>query len=105
MPDTCTYDTYVGGIGCKFQLDDPLSNTKIQIGMDKCPNSYLPYVSISCRGPYCPFFGSPCADTNVNSNSDCGGQSSGLVCREAQPQTDLTDQVRPIIPLLFTVRT
>lgn len=94
MPDTCTYESYVGGIGCKFQIDDPITATKLQVGVDKCPGSYLPYVSVSCKGPYCPYFGKPCGGIN-----DCGGGTNSLVCRSVEPGQGLPDQVRATLVL------
>lgn len=79
MPSTCTYETYMGGVGCKFIFNEPVSYTNIQVGIDKCPNSYVPYISATCKGPWCSYFARPCLV-----NSDCG--TSGLVCRNLEAE-------------------
>jgi len=77
MPSTCTYETYMGGVGCKFMFNEPVSYTNIQVGIDTCPNSYVPFISATCKGPWCSSFFRPCL-----ANSDCG--TSGLVCRNLE---------------------
>lgn len=59
-PSTCSYESY-GSSGCMLQFDEPVSNTKLQLGVRECPNSYLPYMSLSCSGPWCSSFMRPCA--------------------------------------------
>lgn len=51
-----------------------------QVGIDECPASSVPYMSVSCKGPWCSNFMRPCGKTVTN---DCG--LDGLVCRELFP--------------------
>ena len=50
------------------------------MGIDECPNSFVPYVSVSCHGPWCINATKPCSKSVAG---DCGGD--GLVCRELFP--------------------
>ena len=31
MPETCTYQTYAAGLGCKFNFDEPISASRVQV--------------------------------------------------------------------------
>ena len=85
LPDSCTYDGYAAGLGCRLQFSEPISNTRVQIGIDECPASSMPYFSLSCRGPWCTDFMRPCSANPLVGPNDCG--NVGLVCRKAWPGT------------------
>lgn len=81
-PDTCNLATYAAGLGCKITVDEPVSGTIFQVGVDRCPRSFLPYISITCRGKWCENFMRPC---EINTNApQCG---DGLVCRTTEDDT------------------
>jgi hypothetical protein len=84
MPSTCTYESYTGGVGCKFTVNEPVSYTNFHVAIDSCPNSYVPYVSASCEGPWCSYLFRPCVD--ASRSSDCG--NSGLKCRNFELESD-----------------
>lgn len=52
-----------------------------QVGIDSCPASSVPYISIACKGPWCVNFMRPCL--KAQTVTDCGIE--GLVCRELFP--------------------
>jgi len=99
FPDTCTYDTYIGGVGCTFSARETVTGTQLQVGVDRCPNSFMPYVSITCRGDYCQRLGRPCEpDDPDNVAAQCGptsGQGTNLICRstEVQAGSESNDQL------------
>ena len=68
---TCTLDAYNSG-GCAFSVRDEVSDTSINVGISRCPNSAVPYVSVGCSGPWCESLLHPCT-----SDADCSG---GTVC-------------------------
>jgi hypothetical protein len=83
----------LAGNGCRFQFDEPISKTKLQMGIDQCPASSVPYASVSCAGPWCANLMRPCIKT-TSGLSDCG--TEGLVCDELLPgvfKTSGTDQL------------
>ena len=85
LPDTCTYDRFAAGLGCTLQFTEPISTTRVQIGIDACAASSVPYVSLSCRGPWCTNFMTPCSRDVTVGPGDCG--TGGLVCRKPWPGT------------------
>ena len=85
LPDTCSYERYAAGLGCTLQFSEPISNTRVQIGVDECPASSMPYLSLSCRGPWCTNFMRPCSTNPGVGAADCG--TAGLRCRKPWPGT------------------
>jgi hypothetical protein len=60
----------------------PPPPTPPQVGLDSCPSSSVPYVSVSCSGPWCANFMRPCSP-NLNPVAECGNR--GLICRKPFP--------------------
>ena len=60
FPATCTAASLAAGEGCLAQLTEPTSHTTVQVALDTCPGSYVPYVSINCAGGYCDSIFKPC---------------------------------------------
>ena len=77
--EACTYETYVAGVGCKFVFKEPVSRAKLLVGMDACPASDMPYISITCQGRWCDHILKPCS----LSLDECG--VDGLICRQLMP--------------------
>lgn len=87
MPSTCTMESYASG-GCALLLDEPVSGTKLQLGLKECPNSYVPYMSLSCSGPWCSSFMRPCAIPGASSPATkCPTSASNTVVTPSPPRT------------------
>jgi hypothetical protein len=71
---SCSQATLAAGQGCLMQATEPVSRTTLQFAMDNCPDTSLPYLSLSCSGGYCGTLFTPC----VSGSSECG---TNLVCR------------------------
>ena len=92
-PFSCTYDRYVNGDGgCALDLNEPITNTDFKLGVHTCPNSYMPYVSLTCQGPMCGSFMLPCASHFEQTPSigpdECSYAQTGLVCRAVSGDGD-----------------
>jgi len=62
FPGTCNASTYsTAGCLAKWRPTHPaLSDVQLQVAMRECPAGGLPYVSLSCNGPFCAQFLKPC---------------------------------------------
>jgi len=69
LPSTCTLETWEAGNPCMLQYNMPLEfDASLQLAVDHCPNSYLPYISVTCSGNGCDNYLKPCSF-----DEDCGG--------------------------------
>jgi len=69
LPDTCSLEIWESGQPCFIQYNLPSQfDASLQVAVDHCPNSYLPYISFTCGGNGCLNFFKPCTI-----DSDCGG--------------------------------
>jgi hypothetical protein len=83
-PRTCTYERYVlGDAACSLSINEPLTNANFQVGIHQCPNSIVPYISVSCVGPVCDSFMLPCSSTVAGAAAadECDSVATGLSCR------------------------
>eukprot|EP01125_Pyxidicula_operculata_P005707 TRINITY_DN19_c0_g1_i1.p1 TRINITY_DN19_c0_g1~~TRINITY_DN19_c0_g1_i1.p1 ORF type:complete len:1131 (+),score=219.49 TRINITY_DN19_c0_g1_i1:20-3412(+) len=67
FPSSCQISDYATGSSCAFQKPFPSLGLTFQLAVKACPNSFLPFLSVSCSGAGCNSIGMPC-----NSDSECG---------------------------------
>lgn len=73
FPASCSLDNWLDGQPCLMKMTPTAPvDINIQLAIDHCPNSYWPYISLSCGGAACNSFLKPC-----NGNGDCTGS---LMC-------------------------
>lgn len=76
LPRTCSYADYVNGEPCAVQMNEPVSDTNLQILTKKCydpttgDDTHTPFVSITCEGGLCDGLFKPCQ--SGGSDDQCG---------------------------------
>ncbi len=76
----CNYNDYVSGKPCAMKISIPSTDIHVGINVKQCPNSYLPFFSITCHGPMCQSLFIPCdtdADCSVGTKCEGTGMSDG----------------------------
>nr|BAK02668.1 predicted protein [Hordeum vulgare subsp. vulgare] len=67
LPSSCSLAGWESGSPCYAQYNVPSLSLQLQLAIDRCPSSYLPYISATCAGAGCSTLLQPC-----NTDSDCG---------------------------------
>ena len=74
----CSYESYaLKGEACQLKAN-VINGHDIGVTVKQCPNSALPFVSVTCHGPFCESVGVPC---DVSSDCAAGVCVTVFSCR------------------------
>jgi len=79
LPSTCTLANWQSNGMCAMKFSAAPFDATFGALVKKCPNSHLPFISLTCDGSGCDKIGKPCSDS-----SECTTSNGQLTCKQLQ---------------------